>query len=162
MAAAAGVAARLAVLLLLLATATAAVSAQQSAADEDIAVTGSSAPQPAEPDAATATPAEVPQGTDPAATTSPAAPVAPKPAITEPAQDTEEQPAAGSAGHCPPPFDTQKYRTTTFTDDLKSTVSIHPDRPSANVPLGGWIKVRTASEQASWSGLHAALPLFEV
>ena len=44
--------------------------------------------------------------------------------------------------HCPPYINTQKYRTTNFTDHANTTVSISPKRPKADVPLGSWISGR--------------------
>jgi hypothetical protein len=43
---------------------------------------------------------------------------------------------------CPAYIDTKKYRTTSFTDFLNTTVAISPKRPKANVPTGGWITGR--------------------
>lgn len=48
--------------------------------------------------------------------------------------------APSASAQCPKDYDTQQHKKTTFTDTLKTTVSIHPDRPSAKVPLGGWIQ----------------------
>jgi cullin-associated NEDD8-dissociated protein 1 len=45
-------------------------------------------------------------------------------------------------GRCPPYIDTQRWRTTNFTDPLNTTVSIHPKRPSADLPTGDWITGR--------------------
>lgn len=112
--------------------------------------------------------------TQPAASAQPAAATPAQPPLEEPATtalimepatgparpaDPMEQTkcSSGSAGHCPPPFDTQKYKTTAFADTLKATVSIHPERPSARVPLGGWIQVRRCSLAAV---LHAQIAAF--
>jgi cullin-associated NEDD8-dissociated protein 1 len=45
-------------------------------------------------------------------------------------------------GRCPAYVDTQKWRTTDFTDTLNATVSISPKRAPANVPTGQWIQGR--------------------
>jgi cullin-associated NEDD8-dissociated protein 1 len=50
--------------------------------------------------------------------------------------------SSSSSGSCPPYIDTQKYRTTNFTNYLNTTVAISPKRPSADVPTGDWISGR--------------------
>lgn len=62
--------------------------------------------------------------------------------IQETGERVEETvpPAPPASAQCPKDYDTQQHKKTTFTDTLKTTVSIHPDRPSAKVPLGGWIQ----------------------
>lgn len=102
-------------------------------------------PQPTAP--AAVVPATAPAATEPTGVPATKAPE-PVPASTPadaPPVPAAEQPnsSSGLPAHCPPPFDTQQYKTTTFPDNLKSTVSIHPKRPSAAVPKGGWIQVRT-------------------
>jgi cullin-associated NEDD8-dissociated protein 1 len=44
--------------------------------------------------------------------------------------------------NCPAYVPTNKYKTTSFTDYLNTTVSVSPRRPKADVPLGGWITGR--------------------
>lgn len=79
------------------------------------------------------------------------------------AQRLPPQPAAAPASPrvsvtCPPYIDTNKYRTTNYTDILNTTVSISPKRSSAGVPLGGWISGRATyyGTDERWENIHTA------
>lgn len=141
------------VLLLLLSAA--AVYCQQGddvSSDSGLPVSAPTRTQPAAPP-------EEPLADTPLTAPSEEQPQASPVLASKPAAEQDSQPPSSPAvstdgsdsgsGQCPPYCDTQKYRTTNFTDVLNTTDSISPLRPRADVATGEWITGR-------WARAHLA------